>query len=269
VWISKESAMRGSIGFALTALLLLSAPLSAPALTLVSQDRVVQAYASLSPSMGAPTVDSETLASPDFGPFDETAQAGVGFVGATGRQSSTITPLSGMQLQVDATGSSSASAFAMGPSSGFGTASASSNFEIVFEVDAEMPYDLWVHVSGSTLTDPFPASPYRDWSARVELLDGGGGVLAELARSSASGDPAGQVDVTEAFSGFLAPGTYTLRATTAGHASGDQYNPDFALAQSSFSLGFSIVPEPSAALLLGLGLAALARTRRRAAMLAR
>lgn len=71
--------MRRPIGivFALS----LSAPLSASALALLTQDRSVHADAYLAPSFGTPIVVSETKVSPHFGPFDETANAAAGFAG--------------------------------------------------------------------------------------------------------------------------------------------------------------------------------------------
>ncbi len=252
--------MHRPIGIVLA--LSLAVPLSASALTLVSQDRSVHADAYLAPSFGTPIVVSETKVSPDFGPFVETVNAAAGFAGAGGGQTSTITPLSDLSLQVDASGGGAANAFDMFGDNQFGLASVSSHFEITFAVDAAVPYDLSARIFGTTLTDPFQASPFREWSARVELLDGGGGALAQLVGSSAPGDPPAYVDEAQLFSGVLAPGMYTLRAIADGKAWGDQYFPDYAYSQVSFALDLSIVPEPGPAGLLLFGLAFVAVRRR-------
>ena len=239
----------------LAASLVLGACLAAPAagaLTLVSQARSVSAFASLSPSFGTPQTESETKTAPDSAPFSDAASAGLGFVGATSHQTSTITTSGGAPF-VDATGDAAGQSFSMGLSRDFGSADAASRLSITFTLDAAQAFALSAAVSGTNVVAPPPdPSPNPgSMSASIELLDGSGAAIAQLARSS----PASTAfDERAEFSGRLEPGTYTLRAAATGGASGDFYNLGFASGRAAFAVELSLVPEPGALGLLVLAL---------------
>ena len=152
----------------------------------VSQARSVTAEASH--PFGSPS--SQTVTAPDFGPFHGIADASSGpapgdLAGATAEQHSTI-GVDFLQLSVD--GWAHPSLF-----SGLGDATATSNFDVTFDLLVTSEYFLFHLVS---------PTPFRIQGGR---LSGPDGVIAEFLHPTAE-------------SGVLSPGRYRLEAFAIGRA---------------------------------------------------
>jgi hypothetical protein len=144
---------------------------------------------------------------------------------------------------VFADGSAFASFFEPGYAGGEGYGR--SYFEITFSTDREVRYSL----DGSLVADaPFGGSAF----ASVILEDELGGVVFD---QTIDGTPDAFIDFTE--NGTLAVGTYTLFFEAIVWAPDGAPNASFLVS--------GIIPEPSTASLLGLGLVGMAALRRRRA----
>jgi hypothetical protein len=206
----------------------------------VSQTRTISASAQNCDSVDCFT-DSQSDSATDFGPFDSTATAQVdvsGVVSASAQQQSSIGP-----SVVLVYGSADSPGFI--PSSNPRDSSASSHFELTFDVLQPLTYTLYAfgYVRES---DPGPSG-----SSHFRLAGGPGNeTIVDVGTISDSGfGPFPE-------QGALLPGRYTLLAES------QVWTPSPSIS-ASYSVEFTVVPEPSTGLLLAGGLLALAARRQR------
>jgi hypothetical protein len=213
----------------------------------VAQLRTVHADASAAEPPGPLVTDSDSRSAADFGLFDEGVSAdvvlSVSSAHATASQRSAIEPLS-------VTGSGAVDATSAG-SPAF--ASGSSFFSLTFDLADSSPYEL----DATLLALSNVAGPMA--STFLQLTD----VVTNqtIASGGASSDGFSLLFIDT--SGVLPSGRYRLEVNSQvlGLPNTTQ--------STSFDFTFTIIPEPSTALLLGSGLAAVgvrwrARARRRA-----
>jgi hypothetical protein len=227
-------------------------PVSADLIVPLSQTRSIFAEAQVTDfSTGATDLDSNSLSASDFGLFDATvsATASVPIVEATGSASQTSRFTTG----------------SIGPGSegisGVGSASAASNpLGGIFEDRGQ----------GESLVDvSFSVTQHVTYQLIANLMtrEQGPAGLQNVGSFTLRGGPSDEIivdlfviadgDAFRILSGSLQPGTYSLRAR--------------AFADSGFGIGtftnfdfeFNVIPEPSTAVLLALGLVGLAAGRRR------
>lgn len=214
--------MRSLAPAALT-LALFTAPALADVITPVSQNRSVAGSAD---AVDATDSDfgSASESAPDFAPFSEGAAYTASVFDALGSGGGTQTSTIGGS-SIQATGSS----FANGEGysfEGFGGGSGSSIFSVTFDVTSTSSYTL---------------------SGYVEAYDNGGASMSLLQDATtlfSEGAFGGPTPINE--SGTLAPGRYTLNASTSGSASAGGFEFDYA--SGAFDLDLSLtptVPEPT------------------------
>lgn len=202
----------------------------------VSQDRRVSTSVSVDDGILSDS-DSDSLSAPDFGPFDETAQASASIPGRT----ATATAFQRSTIGSDTVSADGAvSAFT---TDGFDDATARSFFEITFDITQRLPFELIASVTNFVDDE-------SNSSVDVLLRGGPGDQVIGQTRVDSS--------LSDNFlfaSGVLEPGSYVLRASASlvpPATGGDTWSGDY-------SLSFSVVPEPSSFLLLGSGLLLVAR----------
>jgi len=129
-------------------------------------------------------------------------------------------------------------------------------------VPADSPVSVWIE--GTTTGGP--GTNYEPISVSItgNTIDVTPNLTTACAISSGL-CPEVEIDYTQEVSlGLLAPGTYDLSVEMLFTSASSE--TDLSPTTSSFgtrSLSFTVVPEPSTAILLGLGFSALAATRRR------
>jgi len=220
------------LSVALGIALLAPTTIAAMPFVFLAQDRSVESRAEIGEAF-----EEETAVSPDFLAFDETVESQLqsGFSTGIGQssQSSAIT-----NTGFVATGS----IFTSGVFQGLGLAR--SEAELLFEILQPSSYSLTGEVIGES-----------DATSRVQLFDASGAVLESFSSFMfGNGGPGGAF----AASGFLAPGEYRIRAYSSSCS--DELGvcgQDTGL--GSFEISLVIVPEPSTAILVAMGLAILCR----------
>jgi hypothetical protein len=196
-----------------------------------SQDRFVESRAEI-----GTTIQEQRVSSSDLLPFVESVQSrlDIGFSTGIGNASQSSSVTSDGFL-------ASGSIFTSGFSAGLGLAR--SEAEFIFEVSETSSYSLSGEVFGES-----------DATSLVQLLDSSGGVLESFVSFQfGNGGPPGG-----AFSGggTLPPGEYRFRAVT--YSCSDELGicgQDVGF--GSFAASLVIVPEPSTAILIFVGLAIL------------
>jgi hypothetical protein len=221
---------------------LLCFPLAAAAALIVPVSQTRSVSASAQKPSGAPVTSS--FSAGDFGPFDQTASATAtdnnGFVTSTVRQTSSI-------------GESSISSMLQGffTHQLGGAASTQSIFDVTFDLTAPASYQLG---NGQV------AYAFGYGTHAVTLRDANGQVIAQppLGYYYPFDSPVLGPAWVSVSSGVLAPGRYRMTAQWDRGTPGD---PGSWYAGAVLSL--TAVPEPGSALLLALGLGALAARRAR------
>jgi hypothetical protein len=122
-----------------------------------------------------------------------------------------------------------------------------SSFQLVFDVSQTVAYDL---VSANLITVEY----YEHPNARAQLRLSGG-PLSETIFEYVASWPFSDFGCSDCESGLLLPGRYVLEA--------DAQSWGY-LSEGYFSFDLMLIPEPSTALLVGLGCLLLAGARRRA-----
>jgi len=251
--------MRVSAFIATVALVLLSPPGTASALSLLSQTRDVDAYAALTPFFQAPIVDEHTESAPDFGPFAGAVTAtmsGPGRTDSSATQDSSIAAGSGDSLDTSASGRVEAGAFHNNRGADDFASRGSSSYLLTFEVTSDEAYEL---VAMATVVTSSSGSADASATTRIELVRDGGEVIEQLLLTA----PAGGSD-SDAFdhSGVLTPATYSLRVDSS--ATGGAFRNLSPGAPSSnadghvdYDVTLRLLPEPGALALLSLALLAL------------
>lgn len=190
----------------------------------VSQTRTVTA-ATTHP-FGTPS--SSSMSAPDFGPFDGYASARSGsgdYAEASVRQISTIGT---DHIDLSVNGLTLFGTFG-------GTATASSLFDVTFDLLVESDYEL------------FHQGTQNQFVSANGTLSDSGGVIATLYANTY-------------FSGTLSPGRYRLQLSAAGSGAFDYFDGSI---YQNMNLAFTAVPEPATAWLVASGLLVLAATRKR------
>jgi hypothetical protein len=243
----------------LAAAIAFACPIASEAVTIQGQARSVAASVHILDFMEPPSVvDSETATASDLGPFQESVSAQssspvqpFSAIGRATQDSSFTTETPGVLLAADAAGDADAGAQHPGIFPTDIGSSGDSRFEITFEVDVPLHFELLASIQGT-------GAGIGSASASVELLDGDAELLASLSRSVSNGS----FDLSRTFTGLLDPGTYTLRARAfAGAGANRVVTRGFG--DASFGLALLVVPESATASLLAIGLLALAARRRR------
>lgn len=205
------------------------------------------------------------------GPFLEAVVDGVGFgdvANATGEalQDSNVDPLPGGGFRIEGSGSAGGVIDVNDP--GFASravSTADSSLSIVFSVDRASPFALSVSLQAEILEASVfssPASLATEAVAFARLVGAGGAVLFESAVSDlTAGDGADLRN--ESLVGVLEPGSYLFEIAAGNELRG--FSDVAALSVAGFGLDFRVVPEPGAALLLGLGLLLMPGAGRRSA----
>lgn len=217
--------MRRRLAVAVLYLVAVSPSASVAALIVpVSQSRTVTASASH--PFGTPSSDSESA--PDFGPFDGSAYASSSYfadiVAASAQQTSTIGP-DGIGLMVDGT-----AYFGLYG----GTATATSSFDVTFDLLVASEFSLFYESISNFFVTTSGA-----------LLDSDGGVVVQLSGFTAE-------------TGMLDPGRYRLQAFATAQQAPDSFEGNVF---QNLTLELTPIPEPSTALLLACGFAALVARR--------
>ena len=249
----------------LVALATFLTPAAAHALTLLQTDRSVLTSTFIDLS----GVDSDGAASgfesQDAGRFIDAAVDGVGFgdlVVATGEatqdSSISIAPLA--SLAVDAGGAAGGLFDVQDP--GFpsrATSLSTSEFGLVFEVATPRPYLLAAALSAELieLTDfSTDASSLGEALAVVQLTGESSGAVFSLSAIDGSADGLA-VSASEVARGVLVPDTYVFEIVASTNLRGFEDASGFATA--GYGVQFTIVPEPSVATCMALGLVWLTR----------
>lgn len=219
--------MRRGMGISVVLAILAAGPSVAwTQVTLVNQQRGVTVYP-----------PATSVIAPDFGPFNETVATGPTDEYATAIQESTISPslFAGVLAARDL---------------GFGLNwSANSYYQVVFEVTAPLPYD----VSG-TAQIPFNSSPPASFAglkltgpSNTPVFDYGMWEYGWLP------EPGRVLDFST--TGILMPGTYTLLGRA--YSAMPPETPVAGYGQADLSFAMTILPEPTALLLVGCCASAL------------
>jgi hypothetical protein len=220
-----------------------SSSASAISVVLLSQDRSIHASASgcgPSPEEIVCGSDSDSDAAVGFDVFDSAVSASAPNGSAFASQLSTLTStLISASVHTNGFGSW----FADGLT---GSGSARSVFRVAFSAAEAVPYTI----QGSLLAGELSRS--GSGAVTIALRVSGGGVLWET--NGGSGLPS---LIEFGRSGTLAPGDYILEASAFSAGSAEPAFNSSGGGVADFSFEFSIVPEPSTAMVLGLGLALL------------
>ena len=222
------------------ALLLLAPPWSAEALTISYESQFGRVQAS-----AKSLTDTET--SNTVGTFDEMATAFSG-----GAPAATATADQQSQLLVEgifAEGSVNAGVAGGNPASGSTEASGLSRLDVTFALSESTPFSLTGALS-EALTGAGVA-PNLEATVTLTSLDTGAPIV------DADSESTSIISAT----GILAPGRYRLEARALSTVRGSSITPGSTFGDATFS--FSLVPEPSTALLFAFGLVTLAGRRRR------
>jgi len=222
----------------LAMLLLATAPAPALALTIVDQERFVEALVCEAGTSGP--CDSERIDAADAGPFLASASAALGagpMAEASGDQDSRIET-----DRVIASGNAAAST-----SDGTYFVRVQSSFELFFDLVAPTAFSL----VGAVFAEPTDSA-----LGGVELFQVGTGEVFSLYDDPFDGGQSSPFSV----SGVLDPGSYRLYAFAGFVTEG--CDPGECTGSGAYSFQF-VVPEPATGLLTGIALAGLAAARRR------
>lgn len=211
-------------------ILLVPTTIAAMPFVVLTQDRFVESRAEI-----GETFEEQAAVSPDLLAFDQSVESrlDIGFSTGIGHsaQSSAIT-MTGFLAN--------GSVFTSGIAGGLGLAR--SEADLVFEILQPSSYSLTGEVIGES-----------DATSQVQLLDKSGGILESFSSFMfGNGGPGGTFDT----SGFLAPGEYRIR-TLSFSCSDEQGICGQDFGSGSFAASLVIVPEPSTAILIAMGLAIL------------
>lgn len=248
--------MRKTPGIACLCGLLAILPASdgAAALVPISQARFVNAFAALSFENTNPA-QGDSAAAPNFEPFVEQVSADVtlGLIGvppaSSAAQASQDSSIGANQISAQG----GASIDRTLPPGVYGSANASSSFEMFFRVSVTSTYDLTGFIDSQAILTG--GAPLPSITNRVRLEENGGSVLFESLTSDEAFATSGVLTAGTIYHLFVLSSVQTAGLATASWTtSGD--------ATFDFGMTLSEVPEPATSVLLGAGLAAIARRRR-------
>ncbi len=244
-------------------------PVPAYAVSVLEASRQVVVSTFIDVSGLASDSAGEGLDSPDPGDFLEAVVDGTGFGDlsvATGEalQESTIDGGTGGALRIDGAGSSGVVVDVQDPGQpSQARGRATSLLSVLFEVEAPSAYALGLSLRAELAEArafSATASVLSTAATTFELVGAAGGTIFSFETRD---DTAFDVSVLDDFAleGVLAPDVYRFELLSDADLQSFENAAGFATA--GWGVSFVVVPEPSSALLVGLGLAGLAAGRRR------